>query len=573
MKPFSFLILFITTMGVLAACQSPPIQPETLIPTNTPIPASLTTAVPDTPPSTSETVIPTSTPTVPTPIPTASPTPLLVTIAERPHLPPAVQERLNTAVAQLGWDQTGETGDLYLRFDQPAATNAPPLADWTLAAVVPFPTVLDEIPLADLQRAWQAGTLHLTAETTAVLRDVWGEPATLPILHADPETLIAALWNEQSDHDTPVVGLLPFDALTPRLKVLRVGGQAPTAPNFDPDSYPLRMILTATGEDATIEESFTAVWGTPLTNRDDTLMTHITLSGPAGMRRAVAHRMDLYGMNYPGEETGPVLQAADIAHMSNENPFATDCPVQDPFDSENVCNRTEYIALMTWMGIDVNEMTGNHLNDWGTAALDYTFDLYAENGIETYGGGRDLADAQTPLLIEHNGHKIAFVGCNPVGPEYGWATASRPGAAPCGDYAQLMATIRQLSTEGYLVFVTIQEEEDYQYGAHWALRARFQEMAAAGATAVSGSHAHHPQGFALTTPGSFVHYGLGNLLADQMWSLGSRQMFLDTYTLYHGRLLNVDLWTGLNEDYARVRAMTPEERAELLRATFAESDW
>ena len=96
--------------------------------------------------------------------------------------------------------------------------------------------------------------------------------------------------------------------------------------------------------------------------------------------------------------------------MSNENAFATDCPPADPFDSENVCNRDEYFELMTWMGIDVNEMTGNHLNDWGPEALLHTFDLYEDNGIQWFGGGRDLEDAARPLLITHNGNNIAFIG-------------------------------------------------------------------------------------------------------------------------------------------------------------------
>ena len=50
-------------------------------------------------------------------------------------------------------------------------------------------------------------------------------------------------------------------------------------------------------------------------------------------------------------------------------------------------------------------------------------------------------------------------------------------------------------------------------------------------------------------------------------------MFIDTHLIYAGRLLNVDLWTGINEDYARVRRMTDAERAELLQAVFTQSYW
>jgi poly-gamma-glutamate capsule biosynthesis protein CapA/YwtB (metallophosphatase superfamily) len=244
----------------------------------------------------------------------------------------------------------------------------------------------------------------------------------------------------------------------------------------------------------------------------------------------------------------------------------------DPYDSVNVCNRDEYVELMVWMGINVNEMTGNHLNDWGVAALRHTFDLYDAHGIQTYGGGRDLEHARQPLLIEHNGNRLAFVGCNPVGPAFGWAREEYPGALPCGDYGEMKAEISRLDREGYLVIATVQYLEDYQYRVLQPQRRDFDALAGAGAAIVSGSHAHHPQGFAFPH-GRFVHYGLGNLLADQMWSLGSRQMFIDTYLVYDGRLLNVDLWTGINEDYARVRRMTDAERRELLQTVFDYSFW
>jgi hypothetical protein len=58
-----------------------------------------------------------------------------------------------------------------------------------------------------------------------------------------------------------------------------------------------------------------------------------------------------------------------------------------------------------------------------------------------------------------------------------------------------------------------------------------------------------------------------------MFSLGTRQTFIDIYTVYDGRLISVELWTGLIEDYARQRLMTAEERRDLLQNVFEVSDW
>ncbi|MCL4264019.1 MAG: CapA family protein [Anaerolineae bacterium] len=519
-----FIVSLLMALGGLVACgpeETAAPDNTAVLPTLTPSPPHLVTVSP------SPTLTPSPLPPV-TETPPATPTPLPTVTVSPTH---------------------------------PVILSLP--AAWLYAVAAPFATIPDEIRMADVQALWQAGELLLDEDTAVRLRIWWGEPDQ-PGVTVPADELVDALWAAQTSYTEPVLTIIPFHQLEPRLKVLRVDGVAPIDMDFDPAAYPL--IIPLEPETADTGEP----WPGEIGNWDDGRVTHIVMTGPAGMRRAVADRMDKYGIQYPGEETGPVLQMADIAHMSNENAFAPNCPPADPFDSDNVCNRDEYFELMTWMGIDINEMTGNHLNDWGTGALLHTFDLYEENGMQWFGGGRDLADAARPLLIEHNGNKIAFVGCNPVGPEYGWATETQPGALPCGDYSDMQAQISQLAADGYLVFATLQYLEDYQYAVLVEQRRAFNDLARAGAAAVSGSHAHFPQGFAFVD-GAFIHYGLGNLLADQMWSLGSRQTFLDIYTVYDGRILHVDLWTGLNEDYARIRQMTPAERAELLTAVFAAS--
>lgn len=563
-------LLLILLLGSLTACgaetlplTAPSEQPTTAAATTaTPLPTSSRPPATGTPPATS------TPPPAPQPT-TASPPPLRLSAAAGvpPALTQAAQALALAAPEAFTWQADPAGADVTLSF-----SGESELATWVYAAATPFATLQDEVSSTDLQDAWQAGRLYLTPETEQLLRAAWGSPAQpAQPLPAGDEALAAALWAAQVGYDPPALTLLPFDALTPRLKVLRVDGMAPIDPAFDPAGYALSIPIYLAGDPAGVAQVL-AAWPGPTTNRSAALITTVGLTGPAGMRRAVADRMDRYGINYPGEETGPVLQAVDIAHMSNENAFASDCPPADPNDSDNVCNRDEYLSLMTWMGIDVNEMTGNHLNDWGPQALLHTFDLYAANNIQTFGGGRDLASAAQPLLIEHNGNRIAFVGCNPVGPYQGWARADYPGALPCDDYSAIKAEIGRLAAAGYQVIATIQYLEDYQYAVLDEQRQAFDGLAAAGAAVVSGSHAHHPQGFAFAS-GQFVHYGLGNLLADQMWSLGSRQMFIDTYTFYEGRLLNVDLWTGINEDYARVRRMTPAERQALLQAVFEASFW
>ena len=188
------------------------------------------------------------------------------------------------------------------------------------------------------------------------------------------------------------------------------------------------------------------------------------------------------------------------------------------------------------------------------------------------GAARDLNDAFQPAFVYDHGNKIAFVGCNSFGPGFAWATADQPGTAPCGDLSEMTEQIEQLSADGYVVIATFQYEEIYSYQATASQIRDFGALADAGASAVSGSQSHHPQAFGFQN-GAYIHYGLGNLFFDQMNSLGTRQMFMDSYIIYDGRMISVELWTGLIEYYSRPREMLPAERTALLDSVFRASGW
>ena len=557
MRKYTSLFLLLILLTACKTAVSPPSIPPTLAPTTEPIMA--VTAVPTAEP----TAVP-PTATVPPP-PTATPEPLTVGFD---RVVPAEMKTAVSAIVQEHPDKftlVEAKANVVLTMQEDAS-----IGEWIFAVAAPFPTLADDISLAEVQAAWQNGDLILTAEMATILRGWWGEPEAEAMLVA-PDALIETLWQTQTSYDEPVLTILPFEQLDPRLKVLAVDGNSPISLFYDPVSYGLKLHFGWAGEATSIAQLET-LWSEPLTNRHDEQITHITMTGPSGLSRAVADRMEKYGYQYPGEEMAPIMQASDLAHMSHENAFAPDCPDPTPTGGTTFCAQPKTIELMTWLGVDVVELTGNHLNDWGKQNLSFTLDLYEEKGIQRYGGGRNLEDAAKPLLIEHNGNKIAFVGCNPVGPWGVWAQADQPGALPCDDYSFNIAQIQELAAQGYVVVGSIQFLEHFQYDAFQPQRDAFMGFADAGASIVHGAHGHHPMGFAFSED-RFVHYGTGNTFADQMFSLGTRQMFMDTYVIYNGRLLSTDLWTGMIEDYARPRKMTEEERSQLLQSVFDGSDF
>jgi len=567
MHKYSGLGIIIFAVMLLAACQTAvsetPISPT--FAATTPPPAEATAVPP-----------PTQTPAPPAPTATIQPTPTVTPAPLMIGFDAAVPPDLKTAVAAIVQQYPAQyaladaDADLLLTVQETA-----PIGEWIFAVAAPFPTFADDLPLTDVQAAWQDGKLVVTAEMAAILRGWWGEPAVQPTVVA-PELLIETLWRTQTSYAEPVLTIVPFEQLDPRLKVLAVDGNSPISLFYDPANYELKLSLgwveATPSMGATAVAQLAALWPEPLTNRRDDQITHITMTGPSGLSRAVADRMEKYGYQYPGEEIAPIMQAADIAHMSHENAFAPDCPDPTPTGGTTFCAQPKTIDLMTWLGVDVVELTGNHLNDWGRQNLLFTLDLYEEKGIQWYGGGRNLEDARQPLLLEHNGNKIAFVGCNPVGPWGVWAREDEPGALPCDDYSFSLAQIQELAAQGYVVVGSIQYLEQFQYDVFQPQRDAFMGFAKAGASIVHGAHGHHPMGFAFSGD-HFIHYGTGNTFADQMFSLGTRQMFVDTYVIYNGRLLGTDLWTGLIEDYARPRKMTADERIQLLQSVFDGSDF
>ena len=559
-RPLSKLLFCLTTL-CLAACQ-----------TNQLLPTPLSTAPPVEPTPTPAFAIETSSPkqTLPptTVIPAAIPTTVPLTINLSPAIP--------TALADTIWQLTTQSDGRFTLTDNPTQSQinftineGAILSRWLYVIAAPFATYSEEATLTEVQAAWNGtpspiGTLILDQNVAATFSAIWGPPA------ATVTTVIPANLNDSLWANRPAWTILPFNRLTPNLKVIPLDGRSPLTHDFDQITYPLAIAIGITGEETAVA-AFRAAWNGPTANRDPALLTRVSMTGVTALGRATAYQMELRGVTTPGLVVGPILETADIAHISHEVAFAPECPYPNPVGDPVFCADDRYLELLQYVGTDVVELTGNHVNDWGADNLLHTIDLYDAAGMATFGGGRDITDAWEPALFEHNGNKIAFIGCNPVGPPGAWATEDRAGSLPC-DFPALYEQISQLRDQGYFVIATQQYQEFYQYPPTPQQEIDFRLLADAGASAVSGSQGHHAQGFDFYN-NAFIHYGLGNLFFDQYQSIGLLQSFIDTYVIYNGRLISVELFTTLIEDYCCPRLMTEAERQQALTSVFQASGW
>jgi hypothetical protein len=510
------------------------------------------------------------------PIPSESPTPSIRLVWLPAYLPEKIRITF-TLPAGYNLAVTPEEADITLEL---SGQNAQPTIQWIYSLVAPFPTITDGVTLEELRSTWDGipvspfndDPLLMDENTLNVLTALWGPPAAKSVQVLLADELLDYAWS-----NIPSWAIIPFENLNPRWKVLTIDGQSPVRKDFDPTRYRLTVNFSLAGDINMQPE----VFNLPTTNRSASKLTTVAMTGVTAMVRATAYTMELKGITYPAEDIGPILSEADITHISNEIPFSPDCPFPTPqMDALVFCSNPSYIDLLKAVGTDIVELTGDHFMDYGPEATLYTLQMYDDLGWKYFGGGANANEARQPVLLENNGNKLAFMGCN-VGcvvkneiPCDAIATDSHPGAAQC-DFNWISDQISTLRRDGYQVIFTFQHREYYTYNTEPILSNDFGQVASAGASIVSGSQAHQPHGFAFDNS-AFIHYGLGNLFFDQYHfcaDYACDNAFIDRHVFYDGQYISTELITIRFVDAARSRLMTPEERANFLEIIFKASGW
>jgi hypothetical protein len=492
------------------------------------------------------------------------------------YLPDGIQQAL---VLPAGFEFTFDREGALLRFE---VGDQNPFSSWVYALIAPFPTIPEGVSFNELKGVWQgAGSttfpnspLLMDEQTFAIFEAAWGPSAANSAEIIPTDDLLVHAWDHR-----PSWGIIPFEAIEPGWKVLEVDGISPIRKDFDADNYSLTVpfsINSTVDTEATLSTDILSLSpAIPRSNRAGDKLTTLAMTGVTALVRCTAYYMEQRGINYPGQDVRELLRDADITHISNEIPFAPDCPFPSCFQEGLVfCSDPKYIELLVDIGTDIVELTGDHFADWGPEAMLFTLELYKEYGLPYYGGGTDWDEGSQPVILEHNGNRLAFIGCNGKGGWYATARADNPGAVSC-DFETMHAEISRLRAEGYLPIATFQHFEYYTYLPQPNLQTDFRGMAEAGAVIVSGSQAHQPHGMEIVE-GSFLHYGLGNLFFDQFGYCPGRacdDAFIDRHVFYDGVYIATELIPIKFVDWARPRLMTEDEIGEFLQIIFSASGW
>lgn len=455
---------------------------------------------------------------------------------------------------------------------------------YLFAAATRFNTYQTDVSFAEIRHLWTRNEGDAATDTifdrVAVLEvsvmhlsHLLGRPGNSVLTVSAVSELL-----ESTKGDVPTLVLVPFEELIPSMAVLAVNNQTPieNRHHFNPQSYPLTIeyFVHRNPRAAISQPAFsTFLENLPRSNRDAARLTVIAMTGVTAMVRVTASQMDRLGYDWPAAVVGAELASADITHISNEVPFVPGCETNISSANLVFCSKPEYMATLEASGVDIVGLTGNHQNDYGLDAALESLKIYAEAELPVYGGGVNAEAAAAPLILEHNGNRIAFIGANSYGPQFAWATETTPGSAYF-DLNAMSATIRHLKENGLadVVLAELQYQETYDLTPLIQQRVDFNALSQAGADVVTGVQSHVPQAIEFSD-GRLILYGLGNLFFDQMWSHPTREGLIVKHTIYDGRHISTRLLPTIVHDFGQPHWATPIERDYLLGRLYQVSYW
>jgi poly-gamma-glutamate synthesis protein (capsule biosynthesis protein) len=125
----------------------------------------------------------------------------------------------------------------------------------------------------------------------------------------------------------------------------------------------------------------------------------------------------------------PLMRDAQVGFCNLETVVA-DAKYLDPSDKDPRPRTDEWILpAYTRAGFNIMNIANNPVLYHGMGCFMRSLDVLDEAGIVYGGGGRNLAEARRPAIIERDGTRLAFVCRTSVGRVNGGATPDSPGVA------------------------------------------------------------------------------------------------------------------------------------------------
>jgi poly-gamma-glutamate capsule biosynthesis protein CapA/YwtB (metallophosphatase superfamily) len=310
---------------------------------------------------------------------------------------------------------------------------------------------------------------------------------------------------------------------------------------------------------------------------DQSKVTLVTNVGDVILGRHVAKKMrDYNDYNHPWLKMAGLLKKGDLTFADLECPLSDS--VTPPDEGMSFIVPTKAISGFKLAGIDIVGLANNHSANFG--GLPDTLDVLKQAGIKYVGGGKNAAEAYSPVILEKNGLRFAFVDFNSIIGAIN-ATENNPGVAKFdikpwadidneNDIAKIKSIIKEAKDYSDIVIAQFHWGVEYEpdpiqsqiHVAHEAIKS--------GADIIIGTHPHTVQGMEFYQQKPIL-YSLGNFIFDQEWSIETKQGTLAQAYFYRNKPVAVKLIPYQIEDYNQPNFATDAQKKQILDRIFKAS--
>lgn len=259
--------------------------------------------------------------------------------------------------------------------------------------------------------------------------------------------------------------------------------------------------------------------------------------GDIMLSRQVGNKMKkLNDWKWPFEKIADYLAGADLTFGNLEGPISS--------QGRNVGSIYSFradpkaIEGLKYAGFDILSVANNHMGDWSRAAMEDTFKILKENGIDYVGGGMNEQEAHSAKIKEVNGVKFGFLAYTSLGAKWTEAIASSSGIAWLSK-EKIQEDISKAKQKADIVIVSIHFGDEYKQKANNFQKDMAQAAIDAGASLVIGHHPHVTEETEQYN-GGFIAYSLGNFIFDQTFSKETMEGMLLKATFEGKNVKNIE---------------------------------
>ncbi len=223
-----------------------------------------------------------------------------------------------------------------------------------------------------------------------------------------------------------------------------------------------------------------------------------------------------------GKWDDPKLLSEDILSFLKDSDHVV-ANIEGPlYEIEHVCTENgaskllhamnpSAIKVFKAMHADIWNICNNHIMDAGEAGIVSTLNFAKENNVKTIGAGRNIAEAQKPVILEEAGG----IGIFGVGYQRACRAAgeSTPGCYSWSDLNSIKNTIDEIKKTCRWCVVVAHAGEEFTPLPSPYTRQRYHEYLNMGADLVVAHHPHVPMNYE-TVGNKAIFYSLGNFIFD-----------------------------------------------------------